>query len=327
MFHLPDGQSLSLINTAATTALLRVVRYLQAEMHYFRYEGERDWLAYHTNKPYESSPDIACSTRVPYRSLSPSLTLPWMSSLSSVNLPHYCGRALIAEKARHCACEFHQCTQQWTTPLSGGSTNAWMNHPIVSGLTHFAPHYGTTQSTLRDILKVTGFTDVCEGGPTLVSAVDARTRSSIETVRQRERETVMACQYATLSLSTETLSDWPLSPALVLPTKLSGKKSLSPSLFPFARGDFYGSHWQRYCLSRIHFLDDTSVYLSTSSCASDMPVHTMNFHGLPRPHSVCPESLSRLEGGTNTTVVGKDHYLDDSVMLALLYWSMLPTGK
>jgi hypothetical protein len=269
-------------------ALVLFLRYLQLEMHFFKYEGELDWLLYHDNKPAVTSP--TCVTRTIYDAES----LGWGAS---INLPHFCGESLMMEQTRGCSCTLEDCSAQWTDASRG----AWTN-PTFTGLTHFAPVKGSRLNHLKSFLQWTKFQDLCTG-VSMVSSVDSLSRSSEKVVSTNEHHACVHNHWQNFD-STKTLF-----PAPQL-QKEDGK------VVEYSRGDFFGSNWDRLCHARVHFnIATNSYYPTVATCAYDTPLRTLNHPGMSRPLNVCPESFSKL-----FDVNKQANHVDDTIMLAALHW-------
>lgn len=270
-------------------ARLSLIRHLQLAMYLFRYEGDHNWLLYHANKPFMTSPQC-----IP-RNLLIAEALP---TFSSILRPNFCGDSLMRENATGCVCSFSDCGRRWNQSVQYN----WAEELIYMGLSHFAPTKGNLNQYISNLLRWTRFADICPNAP-MLPLLDALTRSSLSQVDS----SFPVCNHTggVDHYLNDGLSDLSIH-------NDSG----------YARGDFVGNNWQRECHQRVHYdrLSRT-VYLTTTSCSFDIPLMIVNFHGMPRGAAICPESLERLMNPWPA-----ENYFDDNLLLGVLNLVLLSTG-
>jgi hypothetical protein len=274
---------------------LALMRFLQLAIYLFRFDGERSWLSYHSNKPFETA--STCGKRTP-------VTAETLPMFSHIQQPQFCGAALMQEGAFGCVCALEDCEGLWLQPYmsTNQSEYEWTDNRAFMGVSYYAPVKGTLNSHVQNILKWTRFNDMCPNAQ-LMGLFDVLTRSSLQAVTRQQRSCVDTT-HAHFSYSRSHHSSHNENAYNV---QMQNEMS-------FAQGDFVGQEWQRSCHQRVHY--DTKLahwFVRTSGCAQDLPLLQVNIVGMPRGVNICPDSLERLMSPTPA-----ENLMDDNLLLGLL---------
>lgn len=289
---------------------LNLLRHLQVAMYLFRFEGERDWLTYHENKPFETSPHCQLRTL---------LSAERLTHFSHILQPQFCGKSIAAEKVTGCVCAFEDCAGRWLSANTSSSnllTRWWTEDAALTGVTHYAPIKGTLLSHVNSVLKWARHSGVCPTA-TLQPLFDSLTRSSLPKLLSQQSQ----CEdhvdlHSAIAATTHSHSNHSSISSGQSRGNMASKEK------GFAFGDFVGHNWQRTCHQRVHFDALTrQYYLTSSTCSLDMPVMQVNMPGMPRAVNVCPESLERM-----MSPVPADNFMDDNILLGILNLVLLSIG-